>query len=350
MIDDQNEVVFCKKPPAEVEIVTLGDFTNALVEGCKQVICSFAKTSDNKDVYAFNLYTDEHKFICVYMNTLSYFENTLAKYQDRYENYYEQHEIQSLKYNSGDFDLQFGQDHMGEYGRYVTQFETIAYCASDIDKEHAEQAMEGVPVVAFEAGIIEDGYYVCAIEAMQRLVNEDAFNSLDKTDNFIAYASTGEDGLDYDIVMRKTIDANLYYLVFPEMKESDEKFDEAINESKHLTVSDAISYWTDIIHNNNSLEPSFTYIKPTMEIFVQLERFGSELAQECLDKLTELPSLENLDNADYEKIGFYIEALYFCGSFTPEQMKQCVQIEQRFLEGDDILIECANELKAIVSG
>ncbi|OMF24536.1 hypothetical protein BK133_22725 [Paenibacillus sp. FSL H8-0548] len=79
---------------------------------------------------------------------------------------------------------------------------------------------------------------------------------MDRTDDFIAYASTGNDYLDYGIVMRKTIDRNLFYRVFSDIKESDEQFLEVMSRNSQLPVADAI-------HSNYSLEPRFPIIIPT---------------------------------------------------------------------------------------
>ncbi|WP_182914251.1 DUF4303 domain-containing protein [Paenibacillus sp. 1011MAR3C5] len=349
IMDDQNEVVFSKKAPIYTEIVTIERFTDALAEGCRHVLRSFAETSDNKQVYAFSLCADEYSSIYVYMNTISCFEKTLEKYQSKNADYKKQDRIQSLKYNCGDFDFQFWQDHMGQNGRYVSLFESIAYRSEDVDKGEFEQAIAGTAVVAFEAGIIENGYYVCALEAMQRLVDEGAFDILNKADDFIAYTFTRNDYLDYGLVMRKTIERDLFYRVFPDIQKSDEQFNEEMNRNRQLSVIDSIAYWSDAIHSDYSLEPPFTYVKPAMEVFVQLEHFGNELAKECLERLTALASLNSFDRKDYERLGFYIEALYFCGPLTSEQTKQCIEIGLKLTEAGDILIEYAKELEAIAS-
>ncbi|MEK3885649.1 DUF4303 domain-containing protein [Paenibacillus sp. PL2-23] len=350
ILDDQNEVVFCREAPNQTEIVTLERFTDALAEGCRNIIRSFSETSDNKQVYVFALCADEYNSIRVYANTKSCFEKTLQEYQTRNADYEKQDRIQSLKYNCGDFDFEFWQDHMGLSGRYISLFESIAYQAADVDKGDYEQPIAGTAVIAFEAGIIENGYYVCALEALQRLVNEEAFDILDKSDDFIAYAFTRDDYTDYGFVMRKTIDQDLFYRVFPDIKELDEQFNEEMNRNRNLSVGDFIDYWSDAIDSDYSLEPPFTYIKPAMEIFLQLERFGNELAKECLERLAALASLDHLDRKDYARLGFYIEALYFCGPLTSNQLKQCMEIGTKLSEaGEEVLIEYAKELDAIAS-
>lgn len=206
LLKDQNEVVFSQSPPDHTELVTLESFTNALVEGCKQVVRSFAESSENKEVYAVSL--------------------------------------------------------------------------------------------------------------------------------------------------------DLFYRTFPDTLRLDEQFAEEMIRNRQLSVGDSIAYWSDAIHSDYALEPPFTYLKPAMEVFVQLEHYGSELTEECLDRLAELSSLDNLDRRDYEKMAFYIEALYFCGPFTVfcgpftvEQKEVCIGISQKLTkeDEDDVLNEYAKELASIAS-
>jgi hypothetical protein len=67
---ENNEAKFSLEKPEEIEVVTSDSFVNSLVEGCKNVINSFATSRDNKNVYAFNLYADEHYSFYIYLNTL----------------------------------------------------------------------------------------------------------------------------------------------------------------------------------------------------------------------------------------------------------------------------------------
>jgi hypothetical protein len=281
------------------------------------------------------------------MNTLGRFNETLCKYQSNNQEYFERNHIISLKYNCGDFDFQFWQEHMGQYGKYIAFFEKIGYTASDISKDDPVGNVEGVPVVAFETAIIDNGYYVCALKAMQKLIAEKAFAVLDKTEDFIAYASTGNDYLDYSMVMRKTIDQELFYRVFPDLNELDTQFEEAMKQNMNLSVTDSIAFWSEAIEKDYRLEPPFTYSKSEMDVFVQLEQFGNVLAIECLDKLTELARLNSIDMKSYKWVTFYIEALHFAGKLTEDQAEQCKKIAVRLAEVDNDMIDSAKELEAL---
>jgi len=344
---EDDQVIYDIEPPIQGEIVTIGRFTNALVEGCKQIIRSFADRPENKEVYAVSLYADEHKNIYLYLNTLGRFNETLRRYQSNNQEYFERDRIISLKYNCGDFDFQFWQEHMGQHGKYVTLFEKIGYATFDLNKDVPAGIVEGVPIVAFETAIVDNGYYVCALKAMQQLIAEKAFDVLDKTDEFIAYASTGDDYMDYGMVMRKTIDKERFYHVFPDLKELDVQFKEEMKQNMHLSVLDAIAYWSKAIEDEYRLESPFTFSRFEMEVFVQLERFGNVLAQECLEKLTELARLDSIDMKTYKWVTFYVEALHFTGELAEDQKEQCKKIAVRLTEVDSDLIDFAKELEAL---
>ena len=349
ILNDNDQVIYVTQPPTQGEIVTIESFTSALIKGCKQIIHSFADSPDNKEVYAVSLYADEHRSFYFYLNTLMCFNNTLGEYQSKNQEYFNKDRIISLKYNYGDFDFQFWQEHMGEYGRYITLFEKIADTALDMSKDESAIIVEGVPIVAFEAGIIEDGYYICALRAMQQLIAENVFDVLNKTDDFIACASTGNDYLDYGLVMRKTINEELFYRVFPDIKETDMQFEEAMKQYKHLSVADSIAYWSEAILSDYNLEPPYSYNKPEMEVFVQLEHFGNALAKECLERLSELARLDSIDMKNYKWVTFYVEALHFSGKLTTDQMEECKKIAVRLGEVDTDLVDTARELVTLAS-
>jgi len=347
ILNRDNQVIYDIKPPIQGEIVTIESFTNVLVEGCKQILHSFADSPENKEVYAVSLYAGEHKNIYLYLNTLGRFNETLSKYQSSNQEYFERDRIISLKYNRGDFDFQFWQEHMGQYGKYITLFEQIGYVALDLDKDELTGMVDGDPVVAFEAAIIDNGYNVCALKAMQQLIAENAFDVLHKSDNFIAYASTGNDYVDYSMVMRKTIDKELFYHIFPDLKESDARFEEAMKQNMHLSLADSIAYWSEAIEEDYCMERLFTFNRFEMEVFVQLERFGNILAKECLEKLTGFARLDSIDMKNYKWVTFYIEALHFTGELTADQKEQCKKIAVRLAEVDRDLIDSAKELEAL---
>jgi hypothetical protein len=321
--------------PSNIEVVTADSFINALVEGCKIAIQAFASSPKNKDVYAYNLFAYEQNSIYISMNTLDCFKKDLES-----SGYQDIEEINSLKYNQGNFDVQLWQKHTGEYGRVVESFENLADLVMSL-KENESHREEAEPIIAFEAGIIKSGYQLLALKAVLRLISEHAFDSLNKTENFIAYTTTGNDYIDYSILMRKTINLDLFYEIFPDIQEKDILFDEEMRKNQHLSVGDFLDYWSDAVHSDLGLE---TFIKSDMEVFLQLEHFGNDLARECLERLKKLIHLETLERENYEQIYYYVEALHFSGKLTEEQKQDCSIIADRMNEKVGDLTETSQEL------
>ncbi|WP_186323513.1 DUF4303 domain-containing protein [Paenibacillus xylanexedens] len=322
ILHEGNQISYDTSVPADVAIVTATDFTHALVEGCKCILNTFSQRSENEQVYAFNLYADEQYSFYIYMNTNSSFLETLEEYE-----YTEPTEINALKYNPGDFSFQYWDTHMGEYGEVIKQFELIGDRASgDLSEFKRPDAIEGAPIVAFEIGIIKAGFNLLAVNAIQQLIAENAFNVLNKTDQFIAYVATGNALLDYSITMRKTIDSTMFYEVFPDIRESDQSYLEQLESYQKLNVSESLDYWMEAVHDSYASTFPYSLCKSEYEIFKQLERFGNPLAQESLKRLEGLVGKKELESEEYYEIDYYIECLYFSGSLTEAQKEKCREL------------------------
>lgn len=345
---EENQAGYSLDKPEGIEVVTEDSFLNALVEGSKEVIQAFANRQENNDVYVFNLYSDEFNSFYIYMNTIKCFKLTLHKYQTEYPKYHEINYANSLKYNQGDFDFQFWPDDMGDYGRIIEQLETLGNSIKYLESDELI-ALDSNPIFAFEAGIIKSGYHVLALKAVLRLISENAFDSLNKTDNFIAYASSGHEDIDYGIVMRKSINQSLFYSLFPDIKEKDLQFEESMKLNQHLSVGEFIDYFSEAILDEYAQVTPFTFFKPQMEIFLQLEHFGNELAQECIERLNEMVGFESLERDDYKRIYFYVEALHYAGQLTEEQLEQCCLIARLMNEKSPTLKETSQVLINVAS-
>ncbi|CAH1214422.1 hypothetical protein PAECIP111893_03796 [Paenibacillus plantiphilus] len=319
VLHDTDEVSRSLTAPQGVPTITAERFVQTLVEGCKNIIREFAKRPENKDVYVFTLYADDHHSFYVYMNTEDRFTETLADY-----GYEDPQKISSLKFNPGDFDFQFWDEHMSEHGETIRLFEKTAYGALDLPKEEdAYSEANGEPIVAFEAGIIYIGYQVLALQAVQCLISENAFAPLRTTENFIAYASTGDDYIDYSILMRKTIEPALFDMLFPEIAEHDRHYNLELESYRKLTVSEAVEYWMDAVHDGNRVTSLYRYVKSEYEVFAQLAPFGNALAAVCLPRIGCLVKQDELSRTDMEKLLYYLECLHFSGSLTIHQQNEC---------------------------
>lgn len=178
---DDNRILFSTEAPHNISVVTVQDLEDALFEGCKHIINEFANSENNSEVFAFNLYADEHNSFYIYMNTISGLNNTVKL---NYSNYsYE--DIQRLKYNQGDFAFQFYPSDMGDRSDIAEGFERIASDLMYEDDEVEELSSDDVAVMSYEKKIFNNGHYLLALNAVKRLAASNEFTVLNKTEDFI---------------------------------------------------------------------------------------------------------------------------------------------------------------------
>lgn len=337
---EDNIVRFSPNRPQNVETVHAQQFVDALVNGCKEIIRSFSNSPDNKEVYAFSLYVNEYKSIFVYINTLQSFEKTL---QENYAHYQDNESKRELKYNLGNFDFQYWGQHMGNYGRLI---DYLGQFADHPSYERNEELLspDNRPIIAFEAGIIDSGYYVLILEAVLKLNAENKFCSLNTTENFVAFASTGNDYIDYSIVMRKTIHLETLYEIFPDLQDKDIQFHKWLDQNLHLSASDALDYSYDVFQNSYNLGHPFSFDRSEYAVFQQFKHLGDSLAEECLKRLQNLAEIEQLESEHFVLIHCYIEALHFSGTLTREQKHTCSLLSSIILEKSEDLMDAAREL------
>lgn len=103
------------------------------------------------------------------------------------------------------------------------------------------------------------GYYLLTLRAMQRLITEGELESLNTTEDFIAFASTGNNDVDYSIVMPKTIEPALFAKIFPFDHAKDLKFRELMLQNQHFSVTEYLDYWSDAVLSSYSETIPYIY-------------------------------------------------------------------------------------------
>lgn len=340
LLYDGNRAKFSPTKPIHIEIVTAESFVNTLVKNSKAVISSFASGPDNKDVYVFNLQADEFYNINIYLNTLEGFQRALERNpMDR-----DERSINWLKYNQGDF-----RYHLWLEDDKIVNFFTQLADLTTYPEEDFLFNTEDQPIIAFEAGIIKMGYYLLTLRAMQRLITEGELESLNTTEDFIAFASTGNNDVDYSIVMPKTIEPALFAKIFPFDHAKDLKFRELMLQNQHFSVTEYLDYWSDAVLSSYSETIPYIYGKSDLEVFIQMEHLGNALAQECIQRLNPLIDLEIIEIENYYFIYYYIEALHFAGPLTKQQLDDCKQLANRMNERGEDLEDALREINAVIN-
>jgi hypothetical protein len=137
-------------------------------------IQDFAKEHREETFYAFSI---DASLLC--LNSIEKLEKTLKKYQTEYPaSYQDSEEIDSLKYNTGDWDYQ---------GFYTLKegFDEELY------NEHYDIAFEhmGISDAALTAMQQDTPYHHAMSSLLEKLIDSKAFDCLKKTDDFRAFLS-----------------------------------------------------------------------------------------------------------------------------------------------------------------
>ncbi|URN94242.1 MAG: hypothetical protein NAG76_20860 [Candidatus Pristimantibacillus lignocellulolyticus] len=303
---EDGRVVYSDIAPFNVQIITFEKLEDALFEGTKHIINGFVNSDDNKGVYAFNLYADEYDSFYVYLNTDSSFEKTI---EQNYSHYTEDRK-NDVKYNQGDFSFQFFPSDMGVSRGIVEGCENVA---SSIKYEDNIDNISpnDTAIIAYERKIFNDGFYLAAFNALKRIGNSSELDKLNKSKNFIYYASTGNDYVDYSLVMRKTIDNLLFYNCFPELKNKDEEFQAHIEYINSKSIVEIIDYWEEALQGEFNEGAPYSYIKMEYQIFEGLKVFSNSIAEENIHRL-ELKIDDDLkNNVIRNKVDIYLKTLEF---------------------------------------
>lgn len=248
VVDTEGEINYtetiCSK---ELNLITIESFEEILYKECCTIIENFSKNEQNKNVYAFSLYTNEHNEIIVYLNTVEQFKDTLQGYIDDYPEYAKKNMQRSLKYSLGDFSFAFyGDEHFSEFfSSLFNTYREITECIREgegINFDFELIKCKDINLV-FESKLFDNALYSIVLNVTKRLKNH--FNILNTTEDFIAFASSGNDYIDYSLSMRKTIEKELFYELFPEEKENDMQFEKTKADVSRLNFEQEFDFWFD---------------------------------------------------------------------------------------------------------
>lgn len=331
VLTTDDNAVYSNVVPPNTRVVTMQDFEDSLVDGMRHVIQKFSASGENKEVFAFILSVNDHYRIRSYINTLPAFNKSIEDYYSQYTEK-EQHQI---KYNLGDFPYEFYDEDMGPSGEMVTAFESIAFVFGYEPESLEEISDSDEPKIAFEKAIFLEGYYVLALNAVKRLIAENAFASLDRTDDFVSFADTNYRWTDKSVTMRKTIPIDLLYKMYPDLKDMDAQFNEILEKQSHMSISDKLDHWVEVLESKFNDGNPYHYDKTAYHVFLSWEVHGNELAEECIKRVEGILSHGTMDLPTIEKLSVLLKALEFAGTISDDALKRCDTIITRLRAEED---------------
>jgi len=215
----QNSVKFTKTKP-DGPIFGLKELEEIVYQGFKNLLHNFILSENNIDVYCISLVTNEHGNLLLYINNEAMFLNNNLKY-------YKNEGGLSLKMNLGDFDVLLScKDGLDISNKKIMDiFDAINYYIN-VDKHWYLKDMGDVSI-NFDSVVFDNAIYYILNKVFDKLNTE--ISQINKTNDFICYVGCGDDYIDYNINIRKYVSKNLYYTLFPNMKEADDVFDNYVS-------------------------------------------------------------------------------------------------------------------------
>ncbi|MEK3915203.1 hypothetical protein [Paenibacillus sp. FSL H7-0331] len=232
--------------------------------------------------------------------------------------------MKSLRYALGDFAHNF-HEFNEKFDTLYNHFEIIASAHADEEIDHIAEGDE--VVIAFEKRIFNDAHYLFAQNVAIKLKGH--FSGLNTTDDFIYFASTGNDYIDYSITMRKTMDQELFYRCFPETKELDNEFENKLNELKQLDVSKQVDYWLEQLIKNTHNTDKFIItrcLKESYHAFEALEANEYALVPELLSRIEHEANKDTLNAEAYLDLSVYVTALRFIQQLDNKDVDSLIAI------------------------
>ncbi|WP_161601643.1 DUF4303 domain-containing protein [Paenibacillus luteus] len=304
---DDGRIVQSDTVLIDVQVVTLKELEDALYEGCIHIVNEFISTNNNKDVYAFNLYADEYNSFYVYLNTEQSFEEHVERH---YATDTKDSKLE-IKYNQGDFTYQFFPSDMGKMQELIEGCEHLAYSGVQHNEDLEDLLDCDRALIAYEKKIFNGGFYLAAFNALKRIGNTSELDKLHKTDNFIFYAATGHDYIDYSLLMRKTIDLPLFYSCFPDLKTKDDEFDGLMKSINSKNIIEIVDFMEIALQGEFNEGSPYEYIKMEYQVFDTFKNKGGKLAAECTNRLEKSIIDDLTNNVNRNKIEIYLKALEF---------------------------------------
>jgi len=246
-------------------------FKKELKVSCEHIIGEFAKTSDNREVYAFAIDADpDHGSVAVWINNEESLKNRITETYPDYRDY-KIKGLNGLRYSPADFKFSFFQESFTDKLNTLLQ-EYYDFMIND-DSVSSELRIE-----------IKNRFVKSLLNVNEQL--RKSFKKIDMVEHFISYVSLHDIDLStMEKLMRASISEDTFNVLFPEVG-SYEMYLKGIND---LSKEDQVLFWLQIMKdhylNGSSVE---------LEKLIQLGKSCHD-AQENLVQLAEYSNVILVD-------------------------------------------------------
>ncbi|WP_426451139.1 DUF4303 domain-containing protein [Paenibacillus sp. S-38] len=315
VVTHARDVYITDAVPKGHQAIGRSNFEIALTDAFYEHIRSFARSAHNRNVYALSVYTDDRHTFLLYLNTQEGFERTVA--ESPYYSQYTEEQKHDLQYSLGDFAFSydsFSGPFASQYAAYHDAVKALS-AAGGFEGLEAHKGSPDLVRYVYKAELFEGGQYQTALRVTKKLLAQSVW-LLQTTPDFVAFASSGSEYIDYSMVMRQTIELKRFYQVFPEMKSHDEAFQTAVEKAKSLPHSEQVAFWWDRVKENRNRNPEALLtatVRTDYQAIEALAAGGASLLPAVMQALRSA-----VQQKDEEKTSFLCEVLLEAGGLSRE--------------------------------
>ncbi|MCZ8523971.1 MULTISPECIES: DUF4303 domain-containing protein [Paenibacillus] len=315
VVTHSREVYISGEVPKGHQAIGRKAFETALTDAYSEHIRRFAHTSQNRNVYALSVYSDDRHTFQLCFNTLEGLERTIT--ESPHYSKYTQEQKRDLKYSLGDFAFSYAS-FTGPFASQYAAYHDVVKAEAVSGGFDAVEVYRGSPDhvrYVYAAELFGGGQYITALQVTKRLTAQSVW-LLQTTPDFVAFASSGSEYVDYSVAMRQTIETQRFYSVFPEMRIHDEVFQAAVQKISRCSYSEQVSFWYECVRENRDRNPEgllTSTVRTDYQAVEALADSGADIVPEILRQLR-----ESVQRADEEKAAFLCEVLLEFDSFGRE--------------------------------
>ncbi|WP_322903678.1 hypothetical protein [Paenibacillus campi] len=273
--------------PAQIECVSLQQWSDMIYEDYKQELEQFVASSFNKDVYALVIAASEYRLYQLYANSVGEDEKLLHTDGDATKRFYRR------EYHLGDFDFrtQLGDALIDKLQlaiaimqiSYDVHDEDIVIAAYTGDFSDIEQVVDG--------RLIHFADYVIAQDVANRL-KPYVDQYVHKAADFVFHASADNWHIDDSVAMREMVPIDLLYRIRPDLERYDAQFAQLQQDLSKLPLLEQLHYWstdegTEKLDNYN--KTSYQVLESMLEQIHKRAVDPLPLWKQALDKLHDNP-------------------------------------------------------------